>query len=239
MKATKILLSITLMTLISVSTSLAQDFKGGVKIYPFSLLTGKIALQGEYILNSNQSVTLDLSRRSISISQGLLGNLIADNIDQETSGEYSSFQISPSFRRYSKKKEGPRGSYFSPGLRFATTNMDLIIDLDEFQNSAVSVSSNLFGLNLDFGSQWLIGDRVSIDWNIIGLGIQFGSLKGSVTSSSLSNEDAAELARDLNEEIEGIPLVNIEFEADGNTVSTNTKLILPVLRTRLSIGVFF
>jgi len=157
-------ISLCLSLILSLPLSIfAQDPSVGIKIYPLSLISGKLAIQGEYMLNDNQSLTLDLSRRGISLDKGPIGNLITNNVDEPISGDYSSFQIAPSYRRYSKKKEGPRGGYFSPGLRYASTNIDLIMDIEDYPGTAVSVSTNMVGINLDFGAQWLIGDVVSID----------------------------------------------------------------------------
>ncbi|MEL6250831.1 MAG: DUF3575 domain-containing protein [Bacteroidota bacterium] len=217
----------------------AQDRKFGVKIYPIPLITGKTPLQAELMVSPYRSITFDFSNRNLDLDDGFVGRILEDNVDQDVSGNFKSLLINPAFRLYSKKKEGPRGGYTAIGLRYNSTEADIVIDLDDYPNSQVMFSSNMYGATLDFGVQWLVGNRVSIDWNIVGVGLQYGEIIGSTTAPNLTAQEAQDLADDLNSELDGIPLVNFEFIATDNIVSMKANQLIPFLRSRFSLGIFF
>ncbi|MDW3649831.1 MAG: DUF3575 domain-containing protein [Bacteroidia bacterium] len=217
----------------------AQDRKFGLKIYPIPLIVGKTPLQAELMVSPYRSITLDFSNRNLNLDDGFIANVIEENVDEPVSGSFKSLLINPSFRMYSKKKEGPRGGYFAAGIRYNSADADIVIDLDDYPGSRVGFTSSMMGVTLDLGVQWLIGNRVSVDWNILGVGLQYGNISGSVTSANLTAQEAQDLADDLNGELDGIPLVNIEFSATDNIVSMDANQVLPFLRSRFSLGIFF
>ena len=229
----------TLIALLFFSNLQAQNRVFGLKLYPVPLIFGKTALQAELMLSPNRSLTFDYSNRDVDVTKGIIGELIVENVDEPVSGTYKSLILNPSFRMYSKKKEGPRGLYFAIGARYTTMETALIVDDDEYPNTAVEASATMFGAQIDMGVQWLIGNRVSIDWNFLGLGGQFGNLEGFGISPNLDPTDAQDFADEVNRIADQVPLVNLEFVADGNTVSASGNQFIPIARSRLSIGIFF
>ena len=225
-----------------------SDYFFGLKIYPGALLSGKLSLQAEVMLSERSSITLDFSRRNVSFSSGLAKTVAENLLDSlnTATGGFTSLQLAPSIRFYGRKKgaprglaDAPRGFYFSPGLRYIHSNLDVSPQVDGFSGVNADLTTSMYGLNLDIGIQGLIANRISIDWNIIGLGGQYGSVTAGVSAASLSNADAQELANELNQSVDEIPFVNLTFEAIDNGVSAKNNIFLPVLRSRLSLGVFF
>lgn len=217
----------------------AQERKFGLKIYPIPLAFAKTALQAELMLSAHRSLTIDYSQRDFDITRGILGRILENSIEEEKSGNYQSLLISPSFRMYSKKKEGPRGLYFALGVRYSKSEANVIVKTEDYPNTEVDVNSSMFGGQIDMGVQWLIGNRVAIDWNFLGLGAQFGKLEGFGVSTNFDPADAQDFADEVNRIAGQVPLVDLVFVAEDNTVSANGNQLLPFVRSRLAIGIFF
>lgn len=207
-------------------TSQAQTH--GVKWYPFSLALNKLGLQYEYYLGDNKSITGDIGIRRINLDTD---GTISDQTGVD--GAVIGLQINPAFRFYTGQNEEPSGFYFAPGLRFTRTTLNADIDDIDFDGE-FDIRYSTVGITFDIGTQWLIADRVTIDWNFLGIGFQTGPI--SFSNSELTEADAEEIANDLNSDLEA-PVGNPVFEADGNRVRTG--LLLPILRSRLAVGVVF
>jgi hypothetical protein len=195
---------------------------------------GKFGLQYEYHLGENKSITADIAVRRINID----ANSTITDQGGLNEGVISAFQFNPSFRFYSAKKDGPRGFYFAPGIRFTRTTYNTTIDdlSNQFDDIELSFRYPTIGINLDLGAQWLIEDRVSIDWNFLGIGFQTG--RPSVVLPDLTESELQQLADELTEEATDVATGPV-FEAEGNRVRLTSNLPLPFLRSRIAIGVVF
>ena len=254
MKALNLFLVSTIIILFSLPSSvLAQrrriesltpvtgsDYIFGLKVYPLGLLSGKIGGQLEFMTDSRRAIAVDVSHRKLSLTDGLFSKVASPYLDSLNlgTGNFSSLQISPSFRLYAGKG-GPGGFYFATALRYVSAKMEVSPQIEDFSDVSAQMSTTMFGLNLDIGIQALLAERISIDWNILGLGAQYGGVDVLVSAPGISSSDASQIADELNTRVENIPMLDMLFRADGSDISAYAPVLVPVLRSRLSLGVFF
>ncbi|TAE55719.1 MAG: DUF3575 domain-containing protein [Bacteroidetes bacterium] len=159
-------------------------------------------------------------------------------------GQIKGFTITPEARFYLNKKEGLRGFYLSPFLRYLNYSVDAsgVYTSDTQEASDLSIKYGFGGVGggLTLGAQWILNDIFVIDWNIGGGGAVTGiSIEG--TANGPLQDDIQGFVDEVNAQLAGIPGgVGKPFTLDGNNLKGRIGgLPWPILRSSLSFGVAF
>ncbi len=222
----KLLLSILLFSTVAVN---AQT--NVVKWNLMGLFLGNVSLQYERTLNEHSAVALGFGFLP---SRGL-PTIITD---EDSTGDLkllsiSGFSITPEYRYYFSGK-APKGFYMAPYIRYSKYSIDKLGV--SYNSSTTGLDERIFvdgsfkatTLGLMFGSQWLLGEHMTLDWWILGVG--FGSQKATIAGTG--NFDASEIndiksdLADMDEDFPG----ELEYTVSSNSVSVAYKYGAPAIR---------
>lgn len=213
-----------------------------LKWTPVSLLTGSLALQGEWNLKNQHSFTakiglpLTLSpsvsyhQRSVALSiktTSFLAGFRSYLSDRNISG----FYLEPFFNYVNHNNKGTGNGY--------VLNERVDFDYDNHYESA--------GVGVQLGVQYLIKNRWVID--VYFLGPEFSTTSASFMAVETTNElpwnpeQAADVVRQARNVIRRLPFLNNKVELmvdnDKRTITGNYIGILPGIRTGISVGIAF
>ena len=234
-----LLLSAVVLCLYSQERGEALQKNTIVKFAPPAIATGKISLGGEYYFAPRQSVTFYAGlpfKKSHTISyDGDKSNI-----------ELKSFSLMAGYRYYLSGR-GASGLYTEPFLKYVHHQGEGILN-GSLGTKTTSLDSREtykgFGIGLQLGWQFRIGNRVVIDWFLLGPEINsanFNSRFQDITASDWSQQDAIEIENDIRDVLNDIPVVGkkieLEVNASQKTVTGKYKGYVPGFRTGLSLGI--
>lgn len=218
-----------------------------VKLGISDLLFTSLNLEYERVLNDNSSVLFEVGTQfprtvpdvivTTSTEPGTESNVTA------TSAEYKSFSVAGSYRIFTKK-EGAKGFYFGPYLRYSKYDLDIEGRYDNAAINAENIPATIIGdlgvfsVGGEIGMQWLINDKIAINWNIIGLGASFNSV--GIAFSSEDNDVFEEWERDVQEFLDELPADfggNFSLTSDNATKSIKADASFPFISFRASVSI--
>ncbi|MEO1447988.1 MAG: DUF3575 domain-containing protein [Bacteroidota bacterium] len=159
-------------------------------------------------------------------------------------GSIGGMTITPALRFYPGGR-AIRGFYIEPFLRYFRYALRGNGVYQDFVagNSDVDVRYRFqgFGLGGALGYQWVISDVITIEW-LGGFGVAFSGINVRGDVSGPLENDVDQFIADLNEQLEGLPVVN--QVAQSNTGGTDIQIGIPgitwpILRSSLAIGFAF
>lgn len=166
----------------------------------------------------------------------------SDVSDEISKIRLSNFAITPEYRFYFGKHDGPRGFYVAPFVRYSSFSLSLpeyvIEDSNGSQGRTMSMDGNLRGISggVMVGSQWKLGKQMYLDWWILGGG--YGSSSGELTGTAqLSQSEQNDLRDDL--ESLDFPFFNTDVEVNSNGVRVDFGGPWMTLRGGLALGIRF
>ena len=217
------------LSILMLSTIISNAQTNVIKLNLFALGLTNISMQYERTISEHSSVALGLSMLP---SRGLPSAAInADSSGTLKGLTFSGWSITPEYRYYFSGK-APKGFYVAPYFRYSKYSIDKVgvtyassvTNQDETVFVDGSFKTTVIGLML--GSQWLLGEHVTLDWWIIGAG--FGSATATVTGSG--NFDATQRA-DLTHEMETFDVPGtVTATVTSNSISAEYKTGLPAFR---------
>ena len=155
----------------------------------------------------------------------------------------SNYAITPEVRFYVGKKGYGSGFYISPSFRYAHFNLDnieysYVDDTDEESYINMSGKMNAYYGGFLLGTQWLLGEHLSLDWWIFApfIGGEKTSLSGT-TSVPLSEENQQILKENL-EDVD-IPYTDTEVQVNANGASIQLNGLIAGISAGLAFGVRF
>ena len=202
----------------------------------------------ERVLSENKSVNIHLFRRKFDTgTPSPVLNL--EDVPFEDQAFASAFAVTAEYRFYKGKKQAPNGFYVGPFLRYSNFKWNITDNnlSDGFTENIPALGEfrmNNIGAGVQCGVQWTISNLISVDWSIIGLGAYRGKIKATVRSDrDVDWESAAKLYTVDFDDTDNEFLLNIgekiKFEKDGDSMVSDLKVVLPTIRSTLTIGVRF
>lgn len=220
-----------LLTLLLFSSLALNAQTNVVKINVMSLFLTNVSLQYERTLNEHSSVALGFSFLP---SRGLPSFTVKDNNSEDLGAlSFGGWSITPEYRYYFSGK-APKGFYMAPYFRHASYSIDALgvtynsstTGLDERVFVDGNFKSNVLGLM--FGSQWNLGEHMTLDWWILGFG--FGSQKATIAGSGnfdpLEQQDLRNDIADIDNDVPG----DLTYTVTSNTISVSYKYSSPAVR---------
>tara|TARA_R110001599_G_scaffold221395_4_gene420016 strand:+ start:31686 stop:32426 length:741 start_codon:yes stop_codon:yes gene_type:complete len=215
--------------------------KNIVKLNLTALPLGSIDMQYERTVGRKMSAALGL--RMVPGGALPFTSIIESSEGQDASVqldklEFGNFAITPEFRFYLGKHDGPRGFYIAPFARYSVINMKVPNFVIESSSGTINLDGQISGFSggLMLGSQWRLGKRIYLDWWIIGAG--YGSSSGDINGvgdlSPTEQEDLREDFSDLN-----IGVIKTETTVDANGVNVGFDGPWATLRGGLLLGIKF
>lgn len=217
-----------------------QVFQGKnmITLNALALSSGTFSLQYERLVSKKTSVGVTLnfmSERGIPFS-GAIESLVSDRttVAQLKAVSVSNFSFTPEARFY-LGKEGFKGFYISPFVRFSNFSMNLPVNYyyeGEDQHIMIDGKTSSISAGVGFGAQWKLSDNFYLDWMIIGphYGGSTGTLSGQKSLNQEEQDAIIESLRDLD-----IPVVSYDYEVDSN--GAKVKLNGPWAGIRAVVGV--
>jgi len=243
---------VSIMVLAFVATN-AQDAKNTLKWNAFGLVARTISLQYERVLTDHISLG---SQVGYMLPRNLPGSLFPDTVNDQvgsngqvthfTGGKFKGgFQVTPEFRYYFKG-EGNRGFYLGAYVRYANYSMsiDAIHREDwgsEFKPYEFTGKYSMLHVGGIMGTQFFIGDKITIDWWILGLSFGKSTIDMKATGD-FSNLNQEEFINDIRINLDDNPFVkqsSIETSISNTEASLKFGIPLPSLRTGLCLGFRF
>ncbi|NHE58994.1 DUF3575 domain-containing protein [Cyclobacterium plantarum] len=152
--------------------------------------------------------------------------------------EFGNFAITPEFRFYLGKHDGPRGFYIAPFARYSVINAEIPDYAISSTEETINLDGKISGISggLMLGSQWRLGSRIYLDWWILGAGYgsSSGELNGVGTLSSTEQQDLRDDFSDLD-----IAVVSTETTVDANGIRVGFDGPWATLRGGLLLGIKF
>lgn len=212
--------------------------KNMVKLNLLALTTGNISLQYERLITPKTTVGVTVN---VMPSKGLpFSSSIESLVDDKTTSaqlqqvSVSSFSVTPEIRFY-LGKEGYKGFYIAPFLRYGKYNVDFPVNYDyegTEQNIMIDGTVKAFSGGFAIGAQWRVYKEFYLDWMI--MGPHYGSAKGTLEGKKAINEnEQAAIKKALNDL--DLPVVDLEYEV--NDSGAKAKLDGPWAGIRASIGI--
>lgn len=215
-------------------------------------LTG--ALIGDYNLGIEKKIT---GKSSLHLKAGYLDptssplfseeKFLPDDFEMmEVSGGLST---SLEYRFYLGKKEGLRGFYIAPYVRYFNQSMvfedEIVISEQGYEQAfdfTVDGELNTFGTGIQLGYQWIFNDVFTLDLFFLGSGIDFH--KAEATYSMDSKPDGfsySMITPYVDEVFSDIKFLhkNITHEARSDSHYSQMPVKLPGFRAGISVGVAF
>lgn len=212
--------------------------KNMVKLNLLALTAGNISLQYERLITPKTTVGATVNMMP---SKGLPFSSSVESFvdDQTTSAQLkqisiSSFSVTPEIRFY-LGKEGYKGFYIAPFVRYGKYNVDLPVNYDyegKEENIMVDGEVKAFSGGFAIGAQWRVYKDFYLDWMI--MGPHFGSAKGTLEGKRSLNQSEQDAIRKSLSDLD-IPVVDFEYEV--NDSGAKAKLDGPWAGIRASIGI--
>lgn len=206
-------------------------YKNIAKINLTSLAFTTFSLQYERLLPHKMSVALGIKMRpsaSVPFKNAII-NAIGDG-DEDFANfvagtRISNFVITPEFRYYLSKESG-RGFYVAPFLRYEQYNLSAPFSFTDTNDVKTNVdfkgSLKNFGVGLLIGSQFRIGDRITLDWWILGPYYSFSSQLNLKANNLNFDTEEQQLLRESLESIE-LSWIKTESEVTAKSASLTMK----------------
>lgn len=218
--------------------TVAEDKENILRVNVLGFTSGSIALQYERLITPKTSVALGMNimpERSIPYFN-YVRDIVKDKgaIDLLKDVEMTAFSLTPEFRFY-VGKEGLRGFYIAPFLRYDRFRVTLPVDYI-YQNrlESVTVNGNVdgFSAGLSLGAQWKLSERLYLDCTFIGMSYGFasGELSGR---RPLSAEEQAEVRKALDE----AEIRKIDYTYNVHEQGVDVKLKGPWANAKLSLAI--
>lgn len=212
--------------------------KNMVKLNLLALTAGNISLQYERLITPKTTVGATVNMMP---SKGLPFSSSVESFvdDQTTSAQLkqisiSSFSVTPEIRFY-LGKEGYKGFYIAPFVRYGKYNVDLPVNYDyegKEENIMVDGEIKAFSGGFAIGAQWRVYKDFYLDWMI--MGPHFGSAKGTLEGKRALNQSEQDAIRKSLSDLD-IPVVDFDYEV--NDSGAKAKLDGPWAGIRASIGI--
>ena len=212
--------------------------KNMVKLNLLALTAENISLQYERLITPKTTVGATVNMMP---SKGLPFSSSVESFvdDQTTSAQLkqisiSSFSVTPEIRFY-LGKEGYKGFYIAPFVRYGKYNVDLPVNYDyEGKEESIMVDGTVkaFSGGFAIGAQWRVYKDFYLDWMI--MGPHFGSAKGTLEGKRSLNQSEQDAIRKSLSDLD-IPVVDFEYEV--NDSGAKAKLDGPWAGIRASIGI--
>lgn len=174
-----------------------------VKWNLLGLTSSTISLQYERLITPKTSIAANLNimpKRSIPFF-GMVEDIVKDKgaIDVLKDVKMNAFSFTPEVRFY-LGKEGMRGFYIAPFLRYDGFSIELPVEyIYKEQLEKVTINGNVdaFSGGLSFGAQWRLAAQWYLDVTFVGISYGFasGELSGKRT---LDLEEQAEVRNAMN-----------------------------------------
>jgi hypothetical protein len=222
----KLVLSIFMISALAVN---AQE--NIIKLNLLGLALGNIGVQYERTLGEHSSLAMGISYLP---SRSLPDFVIdEDSTTSLKSMSFSGWTFTPEYRYYFSGK-APKGFYVAPYFRYSTFIVDKV-DISYTStttNQEVKVpadgSYKATTVGLMLGSQWLLGEHMTLDWWILGVG--FGSQEAEITAlgdfSQIDIQDIKNELADIDEEIPG----SMDYTVTSNSVNIKYDPEMPGFR---------
>lgn len=226
-----------------ISATAQKNPHHNIQIAPLKLIGGNTNLRYEYRVSPKTSIGVEASFRGTKLDGQSSTFTDNDGIETEWTAETARIKgtaISPHATFYFGKKEGMRGFFLSPYLRYSTNSFEFdayFIENQQRKNTDGSFGFSGFGLGGELGWQWMIGDVVTIRWAPISLGALFGRYEGEFFSDNLTEEDWADFEAELRNA--GLTPNDINFTREGNRATASVPGAFPIIRSYFGIGIAF
>lgn len=215
-----------------------SDDKNMVKWNVLGLTSSTISLQYERLIAPKTSIAANINimpKRSIPFF-GTVEDIVKDKgaIDILKDVKMNAFSFTPEVRFY-LGKEGMRGFYIAPFLRYDRFSVELPVEyIYKEQLESVTINGNVDGFSGGFaiGAQWRVYKDFYLDWMI--MGPHFGLAKGTLEGKRSLNQSEQDAIRKSLSDLD-IPVVDFEYEV--NDSGAKAKLDGPWAGIRASIGI--
>ena len=227
----------------SLSFSLAQAQVGALKLNLLGLATKNITGSFEYILSENQSIVLEATYKIPSE----FGGLVTNNVDELTSSDVSGFAFRPEYRIYASENDLPQGFYFGPLLNYNRADID-VTGVFEGYDTAGEIKGTAVGAGIKIGTQWVLGDRVTLDWHILSLSLN----RYKATATFIPDTEVVDLGavrENISQKLSEVPVVggilenrfNKEVVIDDaeNSIAMDAASFFVGVRSGFSVGIVF
>lgn len=222
-----------------------------VKFFPVSMPLGKISLDYEYRFSSRSTFGLNVGLPSeMKIPQQAIDEIELDNYEVKASAlKGKSYRVH--YRFYTGKRGAPRGFYVEPYFRTQeyTGSLDGVYNLKEtasYENDG-TVSLKGTGGGLQFGSQFLVGNRFVIDLTFLGADLSSNTINVKFDDKSASPDKSYldEMRKELDASIADLPLgLNDKITTSGGSQDEyvtvkGDKILTPGARFNIGFGFAF
>lgn len=202
-----------------------------VKLNVLGLAYGNFGVQYERTLGAHSSVAMSVAFLP---SRHLPGFVVDDNSTSELKSlTFSGWSFTPEYRYYFSGN-APKGFYAAPYFRYS--NFPINQYVLSFTSSTTGLTREVItsgsykatSIGLMLGSQWLLGENLTLDWWIIGAGI--GSQKADAAGlGSFSATDIQDIKNELADLAEDAP-GDFTYTVSSNSVYIKYEPSFPAIR---------
>lgn len=219
----------------------AQDYNHGLSLGVPGLIVGNINVGYEKVLSENKALAFHVGvfvPREVTVSL-TFGDETAAEVLEELDNNVQGLSIVGEYRMYAGDKGAPFGFYVAPMVRYNNYEMTVGADFDG-ETAEVQTKLNRIGLGLQLGTQFQLGERMTLDWYFLGLTIDQNTITIEASSNN-PDTDFQEIEEDLQADVDDLPLYSDEIElTSGNDfVKAKGSIIGLGLRSGLTIGYRF
>jgi len=215
-----------------------DDRRNMLKVNVLGFTSGSISLQYERRLTPKTSVVVGMNimpERDIPYFN-FVEDIVKDKgaIDLLKDVKMTAFSLTPEVRFY-LGKEGMRGFYVAPFLRYDRFSVSLPVDYI-YQNrlETVTINGNVdgFSAGLSFGAQWKLSERLYLDCTFVGMSYGFasGELGGK---RPLNAEEQAEVRKALDE----AEIKKIDYTYNVHEQGVDVKIKGPWANAKLCLAI--
>lgn len=222
----------------SQETTNFSDDRNMVKWNVLGLTSSTISLQYERLIAPKTSIAANINimpKRSIPFF-ATVKDIVKDKgaIDILKDVKMSAFSFTPEVRFY-VGKEGMKGFYIAPFLRYDRFAMDIPVDyIYNNQIEYVTINGNVDGFSggLSFGAQWRLASQWYLDVTFVGASYGFasGELSGKRT---LNAEEQAEIRKALDD----FELPVVDFTYNVHEQGVDVKVKGPWANAKLAVAI--
>lgn len=215
-----------------------DDRRNMLKLNVLGFTSGSISLQYERLLAPKTSVALGMNimpERDIPYFN-FVEDIVKDKgaIDLLKDVKMTAFSLTPEVRFY-LGKEGLRGFYVAPFLRYDRFSVSLPVDYI-YQNrlETVTINGNVdgFSAGLSFGTQWKLSEKLYLDCTFVGMSYGFasGELGGK---RPLNAEEQAEVRKALD----AAEIKKIDYTYNVHEQGVDVKIKGPWANAKLCLAI--
>ena len=219
----------------------AQDYNHGLSLGVPGLIVGNINVGYEKVLSENKTLAFHVGVFvPREVPEALtFGDETAADILEELDNNLQGLSIVGEYRMYTGDKGAPFGFYVAPMVRHNNYEMTIGADFDG-ETAEVETKLNRIGLGLQLGTQFKLGERMTLDWYFLGLTIDQSTFTLEASSNN-TDTNFQEIEEELQTEIDDLPIYSDEIElTSGNDfVKAKGSIIGLGLRSGLTIGYRF